>query len=66
MFFTIALLENAVQVIMLSSTSPYHFSSPAIYQMSVGRRTDKGMCLTLSITDNWTQYAAALKEKLII
>lgn len=47
---------------MLLSTSPYHFSSPAIYQMFVGRRTDKGMCLTLSITDNWTQYAATWKK----
>ena len=62
-FFNFALLENAVQVLMLSSTSPYHFSSPAIYQMFVGRRTDKGMCLTLSITDNWTQYAATGGEK---
>jgi len=27
-----------------STTSPYHFSSPAIHLVSVGRRTDKGMC----------------------
>ena len=54
--------NDAVQVIMLSSTSPYHFSSPAIYHMFVGRRTDKGMCLTLSITDNWTHYDAAWRK----
>lgn len=57
-YLSIVLLQIAVLAIMLSSTYPYHFSSPAIYQMFVGRRTDKGMCLTLCITDNWTQYAA--------
>lgn len=50
---------------MLSSTSPYHFSRPAIYQMFVGRRTDKGMCLTLSFSDNWTQYAVTLLFELL-
>ncbi|KAG7522232.1 hypothetical protein JOB18_017000 [Solea senegalensis] len=40
--FTAVLLQTLVQVILLLSTSPYHFSSPAIYDMSVGRRTDKG------------------------
>jgi len=35
-------------VILWSLTSPYHFSSPAIDSESVGRRTDKGMCMTLT------------------
>ena len=35
-------------VALWSLTSPYHFSSPAIDSVSVGRRTDKGMCLTLT------------------
>lgn len=65
MFFTLTLLRKAVQVIMLSNTSPYHFSRPAIYQMFVGRRTDKGMCLTLSITDNWTQYAVTSSYEVV-
>lgn len=34
-------------VVLWSLTSPYHFSSPAIDSGSVGRRTDKGMCMTL-------------------
>ena len=34
-------------VVLWSLTSPYHFSSPAIDSVSVGRRTDKGMCMTL-------------------
>lgn len=38
-------------VVLWSLTSPYHFSSPAIDSVSVGRRTDKGMCMTLP-TDN--------------
>lgn len=50
---------------MLSSSSPYHFSSPANYCKFVGRRTDKGMCLTFSITDNWTQYAAETSRLVI-
>ena len=44
---TAASLEKVVQVKMLLSTSPYHFSSPAIDSVSVGRRTDKGMCMTI-------------------
>lgn len=34
-------------LVLWSLTSPYHFSSPAIESVSVGRRTDKGMCMTL-------------------
>lgn len=34
-------------VVLWSLTSPYHFSSPAIDSGCVGRRTDKGMCMTL-------------------
>lgn len=36
-----------IVVALWSPTSPYHFSSPAIDYVSVGRRTDKGMCMTL-------------------
>ena len=39
--------EEEVAVVLWSLTSPYHFSSPAIDCVSVGRRTDKGMCMTL-------------------
>lgn len=44
-------LRAVVVVVLWSLTSPYHFSSPAIDSVSVGRRTDKGMCMTLP-TDN--------------
>lgn len=45
------LFKMCCKSVILSTTSPYHFSSPAIYSVSVGRRTDKGMCLTLSAND---------------
>ena len=37
--------------LLRSLTSPYHFSSPAIASESVGRRTDKGMCVAPASAD---------------
>ena len=54
-------------VVLWSLTSPYHFSSPAIDFVSVGRRTDKGMCMTLpSDTAETTSESKSLEGKSVI
>lgn len=54
-------------MVLWSLTSPYHFSSPAIDSASVGRRTDKGMCMTLPTdTEETTTESDSLWDNLVI